>query len=640
MDRKVRLDVLWPETLSDGGKDAFVVGWHLNEHLVCVATVIPVAKYTPAALKQEVERLSKRFDRPSGNNAKIKEGSSLSVVGEIRSTPRKEQVTTDTTRSIWLEFIWHQDNRRPVLLHGWKFAQHIYISMCHVVLYDAAFSKLQRYRHFAIRKRKREDNQESNPMTPLQNSIVHMNHAYAIEQCLAKQPTKTPFLHKLQSIFAWPFILGFALCRPLFHLITWLLRARFPTRTPIVSGKQIKSFSLFLRLFERRVGMLAGIPEQCIKFNREYFSDAPFNVLENGYAEYMSDLVLLALDLLAGHIYRNIVPTAIAYFQRSSHVHFGNLKTHVTWLVDAPAGFKINVALALSLGKGIHLMVDVSQYAIDALSPYVDIILYVASAASIFGLSVQLGLLYDFVEFVTLQTYYLYLYFSKLHRVQFDLLSSLWRLFLGKKKNMLRDRVDSREYDVTQLLVGTLLFTIVFFVVATNSVFYLYFCLVRCIVLAIQTATWTAIVCSQMVPLFSIALWFQDKYQFPADVYLRPVKVPDALSIVFSNVHRNNCFVDDDFPEKHNSDVPDSPIPMAYFTLHPIALSLGALFTRGAAYGQALAKHYTVGKFVRCFLLGEYIAALPFQDTAMRLEKSPSMSTKQLWEALRACRWE
>ncbi|RHZ21974.1 hypothetical protein DYB37_000569 [Aphanomyces astaci] len=269
----------------------------------------------------------------------------------------------------------------------------------------------------------------------------------------------------------------------------------------------------------------------------------------------------------------------------------------------------------------------------------------VASAASVLGLSVQLGLLYDFVEFVTMQTYYLYLYFSKLHRVQFDLLSSLWRLFLGKKKNLLRNRVDSCEYDVTQMLVGTLLFTIVFFVVATNSVYYLYFCLVRCIVLGIQTTLWCAIVFSQIIPLYSIALWVQDKFQFPADVYLRPVRLPNALSIAFPNVHQSKCFVDDDFPPTDNHDASPSTtaIPTAYFTLHPVALSFGSLFTRVSEYGSALAKHYTVGKFLRCFLLGEYIPALPFEATPMRMDESTSMSamtSAQLIDALRACRWE
>ncbi|RHY89515.1 hypothetical protein DYB26_014603, partial [Aphanomyces astaci] len=301
----------------------------------------------------------------------------------------------------------------------------------------------------------------------------------------------------------------------------------------------------------------------------------------------MSDLALFGLDLVGGYTYRAVVPTAIAYFQQS----------------------------------------------------------VVASAASVLGLSVQLGLLYDFVEFVTMQTYYLYLYFSKLHRVQFDLLSSLWRLFLGKKKNLLRNRVDSCEYDVTQMLVGTLLFTIVFFVVATNSVYYLYFCLVRCIVLGIQTTLWCAIVFSQMIPLYSIALWVQDKFQFPADVYLRPVRLPNALSIAFPNVHQSKCFVDDDFPPTDNHDASPSTtaIPTAYFTLHPVALSFGSLFTRVSEYGSALAKHYTVGKFLRCFLLGEYIPALPFEATPMRMDESTSMSamtSAQLIDALRACRWE
>ncbi|KAF0695581.1 Aste57867_13621 [Aphanomyces stellatus] len=653
----VRVDVLWPEK-ADTSADAaaqhcYVVGWRLQNHLICVAAVLLVSKFTPAALKLEIEKLSKRFDRL--NDFKPKDSAPLTLLGEIKppshdgaapaatatgSSSSSRRHSDGAAKSIWLEMQWHADKRRPILVRGMEQGTSLAIDLCHVISYDAAFSQGRRYRHLTIRKRKRGDAKDTSA-TPLHSAIGHINHSFEIDQVLAQRPAATAYASKLQSILCWPFVLGMTLCRPTFRLWSWLLSAHFPDRVPFFGGKQVKSLSLFLRLLNRRIDMLAAIPEQYIKYNRLFLSDQPFHVLENGYAEFMSDLVLLVLDLVGGYTFRALVPTAIAYFQRTSHAHFRSLKAQVTWLVDAPAGFKINVALASSLGKGIHLMVDVAQYAIDGLSPYVDTILLIASAASILGLSVQLGLLYDFVEFVTLQTYYLYLYFSKLHRVQFDLLSSLWRLFLGKKKNLLRNRVDSCEYDVTQLLVGTLLFTIVFFVVATNSVFYLYFCLVRCIVLAIQTTIWCTIVFSHMIPLYSMALWVQDKFQFPSDVYLRPVKAPHALSIVFSNVHQNHCFVQDDFPATRQAET-DAAIPTAYFTLHPVAFSFGALFTRVSEYGGALAKHYTVGKFLRCFLLGEYIPAIPFEGTPMRLAKATSMTTmttKQVWEALRACSW-
>ncbi|ETW01258.1 hypothetical protein H310_06836 [Aphanomyces invadans] len=642
-----RMDILWPEKSDvsfDVGKQSYVIGWRVKDCLICVATVLPMAECGASKLEQEVASLSKRFGSRSNENS-----SPLTVLGTISPPQVHANTPAYNGRPFWVDMAWNSDHLRPVVRQIRKHGNPCTVAMCHIVLYDATFSRLQRYRHLTIRKRKRSgasDTNEAMSPTPLQTAIFHLNHSSDIEQCLLGNSRRDPpsFLSKLQSMLCWPFVLMFMLCRPACHFFMCLLSVRFPSRMPLYGGHHVKSLSLFLRLLNRRVAMVATIAEQYVKFNREYYSDTPFHVLESGYAEYMSDLAFFVLDLVGGYLYRSVVPTGIVYFQQSSHSHFRTLKAQVTWLVDAPAGFKINVALASSLVKGIHLMVDVAQYAIDGLSPYVGTMLWVASAASVLGLSVQLGLLYDFVEFGTMQTYYLYLYFSKLHRVQFDLLSSLWRLFLGKKKNLLRNRVDSCEYDVTQMLVGTLLFTILFFVVATNSVFYLYFCLVRCVVLAIQTTLWCAIVFSQTIPLYSVALWLQDKFQFPADVYVRPVRLADALSIAFPNVHKSNCFVDDDFaPTEPASFNYGATIPTAYFTMHPVAQSFGSLFTRVSEYSGALAEHYTVGKFLRCFLLGEYIPALAFDDTPMRMDESTSMSsltTAQLYEALRACRWE
>lgn len=48
----------------------------------------------------------------------------------------------------------------------------------------------------------------------------------------------------------------------------------------------------------------------------------------------------------------------------------------------------------------------------------------------------------------------------------------------GKKKNVLRDRIDSAEYDLDQLLLGTILFTLLVFLFPTVAVYYVLFSLV------------------------------------------------------------------------------------------------------------------------------------------------------------------
>lgn len=70
---------------------------------------------------------------------------------------------------------------------------------------------------------------------------------------------------------------------------------------------------------------------------------------------------------------------------------------------------------------------------------------------------------------------YTFILISRLFNLQMRGLTALFRLFLGKKKNPLRERVDSCQYQADQLFVGTLLFTILLFLMPTTWVYYTVF---------------------------------------------------------------------------------------------------------------------------------------------------------------------
>lgn len=63
----------------------------------------------------------------------------------------------------------------------------------------------------------------------------------------------------------------------------------------------------------------------------------------------------------------------------------------------------------------------------------------------------------------------------RLYGVQVRGLISLWRLFIGRKQNPLRHRVDSCQYSHHQLFIGTLAFTILLFLLPTTMLYYAVF---------------------------------------------------------------------------------------------------------------------------------------------------------------------
>jgi phosphatidylinositol glycan class Q protein len=66
-----------------------------------------------------------------------------------------------------------------------------------------------------------------------------------------------------------------------------------------------------------------------------------------------------------------------------------------------------------------------------------------------------------------------------MHRTQLHLLALLWKLFCGRKKNVLRHRTDTMEYDSLQLLHGMILFTAVLFLFTSILVCYAFFAVLQ-----------------------------------------------------------------------------------------------------------------------------------------------------------------
>ena len=111
------------------------------------------------------------------------------------------------------------------------------------------------------------------------------------------------------------------------------------------------------------------------------------------------------------------------------------------------------------------------------------------TSLGVFGISLMLSFLYDWIAISMFHVFVLYAATKRLFDTQYYILSSLWKLFrglyccfvtfvdpeLGKKINPLRRRVDSCEYTINQLLLGTVIFTINFFLMPTVMVFYGFF---------------------------------------------------------------------------------------------------------------------------------------------------------------------
>lgn len=207
----------------------------------------------------------------------------------------------------------------------------------------------------------------------------------------------------------------------------------------------------------------------------------------------MAVLVVTLLDIASG------CSVAYALLTNNIHMTLGEMVSKyvletlesteqlVTWLkTGVPGGFKLNTPLDHFLGdkfltvlgfvKNIYLMAE----------PCIWCTVTIIVVSSFGGLTVGLSLLYDFLSFLNLCTTSLFIFAARIFSIQLSALRSLARLFMGKKWNKLRMRVDSCDFDMSRLLLGTVLFTILLFLVPTTAMYYLVFAFLRMKQLAIQ----------------------------------------------------------------------------------------------------------------------------------------------------------
>uniref|UniRef100_A0A3B4ZLD3 Phosphatidylinositol glycan anchor biosynthesis class Q n=1 Tax=Stegastes partitus TaxID=144197 RepID=A0A3B4ZLD3_9TELE len=259
----------------------------------------------------------------------------------------------------------------------------------------------------------------------------------------------------------------------------------------------------------------------------------------------VSVLVDVALGvLLMWWLYRDehIAMLANTLVPAADHVA-KELEQLLQWLMGAPAGLKMNRALDQVLGRfflyHIHLWISY----IHLMSPFIEGILWYGGLSACLGLTFALSLLSDMVALFTFHIYCFYVYGARLYCLKIYGLSSLWRLFRGKKWNVLRQRVDSCSYDLDQLFIGTLLFTVLLFLLPTTALYYLVFTLLRLVVVLFQGVLHLSVDFINSFPLFAIGLRVFRPYRLAEGVKFRVLcDEPGVALHLLMEVRRRSLF--------------------------------------------------------------------------------------------------
>ncbi|KAF9911390.1 phosphatidylinositol N-acetylglucosaminyltransferase subunit gpi1 [Linnemannia zychae] len=327
----------------------------------------------------------------------------------------------------------------------------------------------------------------------------------------------------------WPMIQPFTI-RPLIVLLfvlraivefsLWVLNWRFPTWA--FNGIAIKDMTTTGQQIDLRLQQACFWPWQYFMAKKRAWTNTSIT-----RAQYIS-MWLVANDIIIGVAFGSFLISNNQYMAEVLQRYvkdytIDSISAVLEWLTsknEYPAGLKLNPELNPFLGQLFKWLIELWADFIISLAPIVPIAINLIGLSGAFGATMALSLISDLLAFTTLHIYWFYMVAARIFHWQLTILYSLFNLFRGKKRNTLRHRIDSCDYDLDQLLLGTILFTLLTFLFPTIVVYYLTFALSRVAVICMQATMETILACLNHFPLFAIMLRIKDPDRLPGGLRL------------------------------------------------------------------------------------------------------------------------
>ncbi|KAI5983831.1 N-acetylglucosaminyl transferase component-domain-containing protein [Pisolithus albus] len=465
------------------------------------------------------------------------------------------------------------------------------------------------YRHTASSRRfyavSEEGSSRSNGTTPMEACLFHdftrhrprtckldtivnqLNSArlveYELQQCQTACPKKSDG-KACNSNFVpatLKLVLGFHKLRDLFgHCFL-----------PTGSMPMLKEFSFTAREIENRIRVLQFLSSRKFVHQGEDIKSAC-----QEYIEYHNTLWVILNDIIIGvafrfFLYQNRTILNQLVTDGLEGVLAHRMEGVLLWLDSWPAGLKLNTELSRFYSQGFIGLITQWATFLRSCLRFLPTLNLITETASLMGMTMATSLFLDFLGLLTAHFYACYLISSVIYRHILILIGSLWNLFRGKRYNILRNRTDPWDYEVDQLLLGTILFTLAAHLFPTIWVYYAVFALVRLSLIAIYATGETLLAFMDHFPLFALMLRIKDPQRLPGDIYL------------LAQPTSNRCPVTLMVPSASRS--PDAML-LTITQSHPLPLSV--IFAQYTQLWRQLLQHYHPFRLGRWILQGQVLA--------------------------------
>ncbi|KAG8529308.1 uncharacterized protein KY384_005944 [Bacidia gigantensis] len=321
----------------------------------------------------------------------------------------------------------------------------------------------------------------------------------------------------------WPFLIRLLIfllvCqRVAAEIVLLLLEWR-----PNSDSRALKDLSATAQQLDIRLQQFCYWPIQNMTLRKRKRSWESVTDKHPDYIRFYSSLWLVANDIIIGMAVGSYIIDNAEWVAHQISLALNDwtvegLMNVIRWLREYPAGLKLNNELANFLGRLVLLMIEYFKSWFVALQPWLPSIIYYIGIASFAGTTMPIAIFSDLLSLATYHILCFYTAFARIFHWQLTIILSLFHLFRGKKKNVLRKRIDSCDYDLDQLLLGTILFTLLFFLLPTVVVFYLTFTTARMGVMFMNAALDMLLALLNHFPIFALMLRIKDSRRLPGEI--------------------------------------------------------------------------------------------------------------------------
>ncbi len=303
---------------------------------------------------------------------------------------------------------------------------------------------------------------------------------------------------------------------------------------PLPDSAALKDVSATAQQVDIRLQQFCYWPAQYLTLHRRRTDWESTTNSHPEYIRFFNSLWLVANDVIIGialgsYIFDNADLVANQMNRLINTYSIDGLQRMITWLMYSPAGLKLNTELANFLGDLFLWVIDYWDNCMRQLQPALPQMIRLIALSSFLGASLPISMFSDLVSLLTIHIYSFYVASARIYNWQLTIIVSLFQLFRGKKRNVLRNRIDSCDYGLDQLLLGTILFTLLFFLLPTVAVFYATFAGARIAIIALKAGldTWLALL--NHFPLFALMLRIKDSRRLPGGIRFELQDTPSAL---------------------------------------------------------------------------------------------------------------